>query len=122
MAGKKETVGLLMRRDGMLRQQAEEFLSYNEYRRQGRGKKGVNVAETKQGLTEDEQQALLNFFQEFQQGFLVDLSAFHDRLIKTPGVSIGLISEYTQIYKFIKMSWEHTANELQGDEGHRTNI
>jgi hypothetical protein len=44
MTEKKETVRLLMKRDRMLREQAEEFLSYNEYRRQGGGKKGAKMA------------------------------------------------------------------------------
>jgi hypothetical protein len=122
MGKKMETVRLLMKRDGMLKEQAEEFLSYNEFRRQGGGKKGANVADTKQSLTEDEQQALLAFFQDFQHGFIVDLSEFHERLIAAPGISIDLIREYTRIYKTIKMGWEHTANELQGDEGHRARI
>ena len=116
MARKKETVRLLMSRDKMLKEQAEEFLSYNEYRRQGGGKKGASVAETRQSLTENEQQALLAFFQDFQHGFIVDLSEFHQQLLATPGISMDLIREYTRIYKTIKMGWEHTANELQGDE------
>jgi len=122
MAQKRETVQLLMKRDGMLKEQAEEFLSYNEFRRQGGGKKGANVAETKQNLTEVEQQALVAFFQEFQHGFLVDLSEFHEKLIAAPEISIDLIRDYTRIYKVIKMSWEHTANELQGDEERSTYI
>jgi hypothetical protein len=116
MARKKETVRLLMNRDKMLREQAEEFLSYNEYRRQGGAKKGANVTETKQSLTKDQQQALLSFFQEFQHGYLVDLAEFHERLIAIPEVSVDLIREYTRIYKLIKMGWEQTANNLQGDE------
>lgn len=122
MAKQKQTIRLLTQRDGITRQQAEEFLSLNEYRRQGGGKKGANVAEKKHNLTEDEQGALLAFFQDFQDGFLVDLSEFHERLIATPEISIDLIREYNRVYKVIKMGWEHTANELQGDEGHRTNI
>jgi len=44
MVEKKETVRLLMKRDRMLKEQAEEFLSYNEFRRQGGGKKGAKMA------------------------------------------------------------------------------
>jgi hypothetical protein len=80
------------------------------------------MKESRKNLTEDEQGALLSFFQEFQHGYLVQLSEFHERLISAPGVSIDLIREYTRVYKVIKMGWEHTANELQGDEGRRANV
>jgi hypothetical protein len=80
------------------------------------------MKESRKNLTEDEQGALLAFFQDFQHGFIVDLSEFHQRLLAAPGISMDLIREYTRIYKTIKMGWEHTANELQGDEGRRTNV
>ena len=51
MTEKRETVRLLMKRDRMLKEQAEEFLSYNEYRRQGGGKKGAKMAKKTVTLT-----------------------------------------------------------------------
>lgn len=80
------------------------------------------MTDAKLNLSEDEQRALVAFFQEFQSAYLLDLSAFHDRLREIPDLPEDVLIEYTRLYKVIKMGWEQTANDLQGDEGYRTHV
>lgn len=74
------------------------------------------MADGAPNLSEDEQSDLIAFFQETQSLYLPMLGDFHDRLSAVPGISEDVIREYTRIYKLIKMGWEQTANNLQGDE------
>ena len=74
------------------------------------------MSETKWNLSEEDQNALVLFFQEVQSLHLPELSDFHDRLSAVPGIPQETIVDLTRIYKVLKAGWEHTANQLQGDE------
>jgi hypothetical protein len=67
-------------------------------------------------LTEDQQQALLEFTQTFQHEYLPRMAAFHEHLLTLKGIPDETLKENAWIYKTVKWAFEHTADTLNSQE------